>query len=204
MTWQKTLLAIALALCVISCKDTGQSQKDQGGEKPQGAAQDRWAYFHNRHGKPLGSIRWGTAIELWDGNQFIRTKTSASGKVKYVKAGGEVVAKASHGADGQIKLKNAEGQLLWKVKRSGRGIKLADNEAMANAFKIKYKTANACKLYANEAEVGRVEHNTKATKITTLDEQYLTQGDAGDAVGVFAFTEIPLILRLAIIAELAR
>lgn len=137
------------------------------------------------------------------GNETITSKIGSSGKRKYLNQNGKVVAKIKSDSADKIKLKTEDGTLIWKIKTKSDSIKIADNEEMESAFKIKIKEPNRVKLLVNENEIGKATSSESVVNIKSQKQNLNITGASTPKAAVLGFDEIPLAHRLIIIAELS-
>lgn len=149
-----------------------------------------------KDGEWSATITASTTSSIQMGTEQFYTKVGSSGKLKYMK-GEECIAKIKKSDDG-FKLKREDGNLLWKIKTTDGNIKIASNEEMQNAFKIKKKSK--IKIYKDDVEVKEI---PIGSSIPTADGKNFTIGNCDtQKAAVLALTDIPLELRLIIITEL--
>jgi len=195
---------ILLVLClsaIVGCGDNG-SGSNAGSQEM--SARDSGAQVHfMRNQETLAKLNYGDTTIISVDGVYLQRKRSSSGKIKYLDGQGATVAKIKR-SEGKIKLKTADGTLLWKVKKKEASIKIADNEEMYRAFKIKRKEDGRYKLYINEDEVGKATVVGDRAEVKRVEAKYTVDGDLGGIAGIIGFSEIPVEMRLVIIAELAQ
>ncbi len=205
MDFKHKILAMALLLFLWSCGTENRSENVASAETGQentattGGSQQEIKIIAQDN-VAIATITIGEAVNISLGNDFIYSKIGSSGKRKYIGGSETTLAKINR-YDYGFKLKTLEGAVLWKVKNEEGHIKIANNDAMENAFKIKKKSKT--KIYKNEEEVG---HAKKSDAFITV------QGSAGSQLkvvseneliaAVIGIEEIPIAERLIILAEL--
>lgn len=136
------------------------------------------------------------------GQQEIRVKVTSSGKTKYINANGDIIAKVNRYDDGGIKLKDENGDVLWKIKRKDNSVKIADNNEMNNAYKIKIKESGKEKIYLNDEKIGEAKSSKGQINIQVNNKNYQLDGSFLAYASVIGIDAIPMALRLVIVAEL--
>ena len=147
-------------------------------------------------------LLYGTPLIEFD-NQTIKSKLGSSGKRKYLNQNGQVLAKIKRDNNQKFKLKSENGTLLWKIKIKPDSIKVANNEEMQGSYKIKIKEPNRVKLLLNESEIGKANTSGKVTSVNAPKVNMNISNTKASHAGVMGFNDIPLPLRLIILAELS-
>lgn len=157
----------------------------------------------SENNQPIATLFLAGSPRIEFGSQKITSKIGSSGKRKYFDKNGVVLAKINNDRNGKIKLKSEQGGLIWKVKVKPDSIKIADNEEMNSAYKIKNKAADRVKLLANEVELGKALFVDGAVVITAPNLSINSSGAALDESAVLGFSGIPMVYRLIILSELS-
>ncbi len=154
--------------------------------------------FKNVRDEDLGRIS-GERLSV-NGDE-IRYKYGSSGKRKYVNQAGQSLLKIKRSDRNKIKLKAESGVLLWKIKRKPDSIKIADNEEMLKAFKIKFNQAYKAKVLIDEQPLFEVKVDQDT--FPTGNSADLMNADNPVSIAIMSLDDIPLLHRLVIIKELA-
>ena len=108
---------------------------------------------------------------------------------------------------GEIKIRNASGSLLCKVKLSPGKIKISDNEENKNPFLLQWKGADEVKAATEKGPVGRLVFLADKKEVQIFNTSTRALGSArtekfSAAWGVFCFDDLPDDLRAILFAEL--
>jgi hypothetical protein len=138
--------------------------------------------------------------------QTVRGKANEKGKRRYEVDGGGLVAEIKADAD-SIKLRAADGRLLWKIKFVDSKIKISNSEEMANAYVLKPMEADRVKVSRDDIEIGKVNFYRDRGKVKVENPAAAAQYESNTkifsgAYGVMLMSEIPERERFVIIAEL--
>lgn len=164
-------------------------------------------------GALLASLSLGGNPQFEFDGQRITSKIGSSGKRKYLNQQGQALIKVNNDGQGKLKLKSEQGVLFWKIKLKTDRIKIADNEEMTAAYKIKTKSAVRAKLFASdndtEIEIGQARVNQEKGAQVTISgsgvEQLTVVGARGAGVAAtMGLTDIPMLHRLIILSELSQ
>jgi hypothetical protein len=143
------------------------------------------------------------------GRHALRGEEKDSGKRKYAMDGGAVAYEIKPAEDGDgFKLRNAAGQLRWKVKVYPDKIKISDNEENKNPFELKVRDGGRVKVVApGDREVGNVRFDSAASKIEVENASGAKQFEvassaASGAYGVLLLDSIPQPERAILVAEI--
>jgi len=110
-------------------------------------------------------------------------------KRKYYNASNEMQFAVKLSENG-FKLRDAQEELLWKVKLYDDKIKLANNEEMENAYEIKLRD-DKLKIEQNNEEIEVFRFNPQAPNVQ-LNEAYMVRGFGNSiAMGVLLIGVIP-------------
>lgn len=206
-----TLLLVTLSVLLVGCSNEGDSapkqttaaqgenKSDNAVHQPSGGA----VAVLDANNQTIASLFLTGSPRIEFGGQKITSKIGSSGKRKYLDQTGAVVAKINNDRNGKIKLKSEQGSLIWKVKAKPGSIKIADNEEMNSAYKIKTKDAGRYKLLANENELGTAELIDGVVTISAPDAAMTVSGTDESASGVLGFSDVPMVYRLIIFSELS-
>ena len=140
-------------------------------------------------------------------SQALRTKIVSSGKQKYLDQSGKVIAKIKRSDSQKFKLKTESGDLLWKIKRKSDSIKIANNEEMTPALKIKEKDIDRAKIISVdsagiESELLQVRMQAGKTNMQLNNQTLTISAPTASTAAVLSLDSIPLAHRLIIVAEL--
>lgn len=149
-------------------------------------------------------------ISLAEGTQarLVRGEPRESGKRKYSVDGGDVLFEVKSDADGDFKLRAADGSLRWKVKVDPDKIRISDNEQNDNPFQLKKRDGDRVKVFGrDDRELGNVRFDRAASKLVVEDaagkELYVVETAAPSAAwGVLLLDGIPDIQRQVLVAEI--
>jgi hypothetical protein len=135
----------------------------------------------------------------------LTSKRKNSEKIKYLVDGNEIAEVKTKDADG-FKVRDLNGNLLWKIKLSAEKIKISDNEENKNPFEIK-KSYDGAKIKHNDEKIGEIKFDseTQKIKIKGREEKVLFETRAvkqTSAYGVLILEKIPEVYRYIIISEL--
>ena len=170
-------------------------------------AMDQQAYFINdANNHQLAKLQFKPDQNIWEiskGDEFWYGEIK-SDKRKFYDKSGEVYAEIKFKDEG-FKLRNPEGELIWKVKISAEKIKISDNEEMTNAFEIKKKSEYFANLNRNEKAMGSIElspQNNPAVIKNDDHTYYLTGQENSVGAAVLLIDEIQPVHQLMILAQL--
>ncbi len=155
-------------------------------------------------GSVVVSIKYdGSKVSISYGSHTITAKTKGN-KRKYMMNGALVAA--AKGDGDSFKLKNKDGELLWKVKLAPDKIKVSNNEDGNNAYVVKSRP-DGFKVKRNEDELGKVNFYGDKKKIkvkgATGDALFKANADESSALwAVLLMTDIADAERYIIMAEL--
>jgi len=220
MTRFATAISLALSFSLLSCSQAEQPRQLNQIDNKAGQHE---AISHIEPNKPvlnpaisIVNATGATLAELTadddqiniDGNA-VRTKIGSNGKQKYLDQSGNVIAKIKRSDKQKFKLKTDSGDLLWKIKRKADSIKIANNEQMSPALKIKDKGAARAKIISvNEAgienELVQVRMESGKTNVELNNQMLTISAPTASIAAVLSLESIPLAHRLIIVAELRR
>lgn len=147
----------------------------------------------------IAKIEKNDTITIYIGESLISSKIGSSGKRKYLV--NQTIIKIKR-KDNGFKLKTESGDVLWKIKNKEGKLKIANNDEMENAFKIKQKSK--VKIYRNDNKVGSAVLKDNLVKINTTQGNELNVSNVKALfAAVLGLEEIPLEQRLIILIELA-
>jgi len=155
-------------------------------------------------GSVVVSIKYdGSKVSISYGSNTITAKTKGN-KRKYMMAGALVAAAKGDGE--RFKLKNKDGELLWKVKLADNKIKVSNNEDGNDAYVVKSRPAGF-KVKRNDDELGKVNFYGDKKKIKVKgasgDALFKANADKSSALwAVLLMTDIPEAERYIVMAEL--
>lgn len=106
-------------------------------------------------------------------------------------------------SDSGFKLRNAQEELIWKVKLYDDYLKLSDNEAMENAFRLGFSDSGKLKVKKDGAEqyVARFDPNAPQYKIGNYSLRNFKNSLAS---GMLLIEEIPFKERMVLAAEVLK
>ncbi len=189
---------------VLLCGGCGQQSKEKEASTTATSSQKSTAiHINDGEGKEIAAIDLYPVRIRFDG-YTLKAKKGSSGKLKYIDQNGTVIAKIKRDGDEKIKLKTNDGELLWKVKINEEAIKIANNEEMNAAYKVKFKSKGRCKLYQSNEEIGKSLSDNGTFLVESQNRSFRVSGNQERIPGIISFKDIPLSLRLVIMAELSR
>jgi hypothetical protein len=215
------LLSLLLVLLLLGC---GRDQAAPSGGGPAAAASGtaKAGDTGSAGSGVVGDGSWviqgeGSAelvrIELRAGTATIRygsrvlVGTPAGGKRRYAEQGASGVSFEVKDQGDKLKLKDAQGLLLWKVKLDADKVKFADSEEGEAKLSIKAKDAGELKVKRGEQEIGKVTYDAAARRVKVKDAEgkELARAEASELSALFALMlmdEIPVPQRYILMAEL--
>lgn len=171
----KILTSIVALAIMLSCGKSGNNDeiKYYDVEKP-ADSQSQQAYLINDHNnQQMAKLTYSPEQDLWE----ISSKgeywygSFKNEKRKFYTNSGDVFAEIKFKDDG-FKLRNPEGQLIWKIKINANKIKISDNEEMNNAYEIKKKSDLLASLIQNEKDIGTIELGTEQNPALIKNQQH--------------------------------
>jgi len=200
------LLALCSVLAACSSEQSQPTYNDLNSSSNSSSSNDGGAFnqepliVRNEKGVEVAKL---TEREIEFNGQVIRYKYGSSGKRKYVNEAGQIVAKIKRSGPEKFKLKSESGVLLWKVKRKSDSIKIADNEEMQQAYKIKQKGKERAKVLLNEQPYFEVKLSDGQGSLSVDGSDYQVSGNDVVSVAVISLEDISMLHRLIIIKELS-
>ena len=190
---------IVVLLFLISCDSSSQTAK----KEVQNTLNERSNIIRviNGDGAEIASIEHlQDNVIFLEGNR-IKSKIGSSGKRKYLDEGGNTIGKINK-YDYGFKVKSLEGTILWKIKLKDESIKIANNDDMEGAYKVKKKSKT--KIYVDEKEVGNAIEMESYIKVHTMDKKELKVFNTNELhAAIMGIVEIPLEIRLIMLAEIS-
>jgi hypothetical protein len=210
MTPARRALAELLFACVLlvvatGCKGAGDESgagEPEAAEPAPAAAEGRYT-VEAADGSEVARIELGPEITITFGGKTLRNKSK--GDKRRYEMDGELVAVAKGGAD-KIKLEDAAGKLLWKIKFKDDKIKVSDNEENEGGYSLKPK-GDDVKVKKGEDEIGKVKFYADDGRIKVKDatgaEQFKAKTAKASAMwGVLLMKDIPEPQRFVVMAEI--
>ncbi|MDA9003973.1 hypothetical protein N9J26_00630 [bacterium] len=156
-----------------------------------------------KNANPLATIDLLKSTIIYDG-QAITRKIGSSGKPKYINSSGHVIAKINLYDGKKIKIKDNNGNLLWKIKIKESRVKIANNDSMDNAYKLEQAIPKTTKIYSQEQLIG--ETKKSGNKYITIigQDKYTVESATNVQAGIIALDDIPMVMRFIIISELSK
>ncbi len=152
-------------------------------------------------GKPLAWVASDYSGFTVGNKKYLR-KVSKSGKTKYLNASGYLMAKVND-SDKGFKLKSISGETLWKLKSKDYGLKIADNNEMDKAYKVKHKSAGYA-LMRGDKKLALVKSSGSDFKVLLGEQLLMTVrgGASPEYLTVLAIPEAKWEYRLILFTEL--
>ena len=123
-------------------------------------------------------------------------------KIKYFNRLGDVIAIVRNKPN-EILITNTDEQLIWKIKIEDK-LKIADNEAMRNAFEIHSGINQTCKVFAFDKALGNLQVKGRQILLKgskNFETEFIKNYPA---LGILLVQPIPEDMRLVILTELLR
>jgi len=157
--------------------------------------------INKSNGEYYASINYsGDAASITYNGKTYQTDIS-SGKKTYYSENSTLTRIKDNGQ--AFKLKDENGQLLWKIKMYGDKVKISNNEENRNPYEIKIKSEQKAKLYKNGNEIAEIKFKKEICNISGTGADFTIKTQRlSPALLILACNEIPSELQLAIIAEL--
>jgi hypothetical protein len=112
----------------------------------------------------------GDRLKIEDGTRLLlfKAKPRESGGRKYQGPQGDTQVKVSD-TDGGFKLKGERGELLWKIKRDGPRIRIADNEDNLRPDELRQTGPDKWAVEREDRPLGKVKHYPERDRIKVKD-----------------------------------
>ena len=207
---RKTITIVSLFVFLVFASSSCSPNLDAPapvGPNPPGSSQNSGSEnkiaIKSIDGKLVAEIGSDGQIEFI--GKKLTSKRKSSEKVKYSIDGNEIAEVKAKDTDG-FKVRDLNGNLLWKVKITSEKIKISDNEENANPYEIK-KTYDGAKIKRNDEKLGEFKFDSKNEKVKIKDasENVLFESRTSKqsaAFGVLLLVDIPEELRFVIMSEL--
>lgn len=207
MKMKKLTSAIAIVF-IIGCGKSGNQDeiKYYDVERSDNTKNQQSYFVNDASNHQLAMLQYKPEQNIWEismGDDFWYGEIK-NDKRKFYDKSGEVYAEIKFKDEG-FKLRNPQGDLIWKVKISGEKIKISDNEEMTNAFEIKKKSEYFANLNRNEQALGSIELSPQNTPAVIKSEDqtfYLTGPENNNGAAILLIDEIQPAHQLMILAQL--
>lgn len=190
----KKITIVLLVLFAFYCKK----------EKTETESQSNYAIPHQievHFGDKTSTISINDTFNiLHDGKKIIGRVVDD--KTKYEDETGKILYEVNYDNDGDFKLKDEKGELIWKIRKGPSKYKISNNEEGTDPYEIKKKDDSTLKLEKNDAEIGRVIlSGGKISLEKSENNSYVNSDVLIIAYGFLFLPEISDIHKLILIAE---
>jgi hypothetical protein len=136
----------------------------------------------------------------------IKGKIESSGKRKYKRESGEIIAEIKNEAGG-FKVRTPADKLLWKVKVGEGKIKISNNEQNENPFILETKPDGHIVVFRDQVKIGEVKFYPDRGKVKIKDQSELELYECNSSLhsalyGILLMNSIPASERYILMAEL--
>ena len=152
-------------------------------------------------GMQRGTISLSDTVKIsYDGNTLVGRKKED--RTRYENEAGMLLYEVKQDSDGDFKLRDENGNLLWKVKRKPEKFKISNNEEGKEPLEVKLKDSTTLKLEKNDADIGKVVLKDGKVVLANSDEKnFISTNTLFLAFGILFLPEITDIQKLILIAE---
>lgn len=152
-------------------------------------------------GMQRGTISLSDTVKIsYDGNTLVGRKKED--RTRYENEAGMLLYEVKQDSDGDFKLRDENGNLLWKVKRKPEKFKISNNEEGKEPLEVKLKDSTTLKLEKNDADIGKVVLKDGKVVLANSDEKnFISTNILFLAYGILFLPEITDIQKLILIAE---
>ena len=198
-------LMVLSILFTTSCGGSSKQQNERTEKIPVNDARSTSAvrsyYINDVNNTSIGEIEIdGEEVNIRLQNSELFGILKRADKRKYYNQADEVSYTVKYSPDG-FKLRDGNEALLWKVKMDEESIKIADNEEMQKAFKIKVYDGEKIKLKREEKELAALRFGSENSFIT-IDDRYLVRNfGSSSAMGLFLIDELTDAEKVVLSAE---
>lgn len=159
--------------------------------------------IYNSHNELQATIEPGIETVITANGQKLFRQEKQTDKVRYINSDNDVLLKANHSKEG-FKLKQGESKTLWKVKYKDYGLKIATNDEMKNAYKVK-RSSGKYKLKKDDDTLAKIKTKGKDYTILRGDRLLMTvKGGKPEFLPVLAIPDVGWMEKLVLYTELSR
>ena len=135
----------------------------------------------------------------YDGKKYIGT--IVDDKTNYKDDTGKIVFEVNYDNDGDFKLKDENGNLIWKIRQKPGKYKISNNEDGTDPIEIKKKDDSTLKLEKNDIEIGKVKLDSKKLTLENSTDSYIETDTLIIAYGFLFLPDLTDLQKLILIAE---
>ncbi|MGD1846520.1 MAG: hypothetical protein ACFB10_14125 [Salibacteraceae bacterium] len=199
----KFLVSLFLLGFLVAC--SGESKESRQPEPIPVTSNTSEAYIHINDSSNVNqaTLFLGETFELRTADQTLFGELTKADKRKYYDSNGNLHYSVKYKTDG-FKLRDANEQLLWKVKVNNGRIKIANDEAMQNAYKIKQSESGKIKISHQEKEIKTVRPSHNGPILQLSQNQNIVGLAHEDLGGILLLDALQPMEQYVILMELTK